>query len=275
METVLDILKNLQKLHDIQIIYAVEAGSRAWGLESEDSDYDIRFIYKHNDLKKYLSLRPAAMNIDGFSEDRLYDWQGWDVTKAIKHLHQMNPSICEWIFSPIVYIDDKANYFNFRTKAQILFANQRRILPLIYHYKSMAKSNYKAHIEHKKNVKVKKYLYVIRPIGMLEWLFSLKTSSVNKIEINFLTVLNDLKANMNKECYERIIELIEKKKLMKELDEEPRIECVDVWLESWLNDQDIKGKLAAIESKTANITMDSHQGPLADYDNLLFSILNI
>lgn len=37
----------IEKEHDIKILYAVESGSRAWGFPSEDSDYDVRFIYVH------------------------------------------------------------------------------------------------------------------------------------------------------------------------------------------------------------------------------------
>ena len=97
-EKIVDILKELAEKNQIRIIYAVEAGSRAWKLESDDSDFDIRFIYVHNDPKKYVSLKQIKETIDGFSEDRLYDWQGWELTKALKLLHQMNPSIDEWIY---------------------------------------------------------------------------------------------------------------------------------------------------------------------------------
>ena len=157
MEKVKEILNQLQEKHQIDIIYAVEAGSRAWGIESEDSDYDIRFIFIHKDHKKYLSLKPVKDVIDGFSDDRIYDWQGFDITKALRLLSQMNPSVAEWVYSPIVY--KNVNDYNFDIHASKLLLDQNRIFPLLYHYRSMAKSNYKAHIDKKENVKIKKYLY--------------------------------------------------------------------------------------------------------------------
>lgn len=76
MEKVTEILKELEAKHDIHILFALEAGSRAWKLESQDSDYDIRFVYMYKDVRKYLSLGKMDKTIDGFSEDRVYDWQG-------------------------------------------------------------------------------------------------------------------------------------------------------------------------------------------------------
>jgi len=42
-----DRLRKIEKEHSVKILYAIESGSRAWGFESTDSDYDIRFIYAH------------------------------------------------------------------------------------------------------------------------------------------------------------------------------------------------------------------------------------
>ena len=41
-------LNEIEKNNDVKVIYACESGSRAWGFASEDSDYDVRFIYVHS-----------------------------------------------------------------------------------------------------------------------------------------------------------------------------------------------------------------------------------
>lgn len=42
---ILQELKQIEEKYAVKIVYAVESGSRAWGFPSQDSDYDVRFIY--------------------------------------------------------------------------------------------------------------------------------------------------------------------------------------------------------------------------------------
>ena len=54
-EEIINKLNVIEQKEHVKIIYAVESGSRAWGFESTDSDYDVRFIYVR-DKKEYLCL---------------------------------------------------------------------------------------------------------------------------------------------------------------------------------------------------------------------------
>ena len=131
----------------------------------------------------------------------------------------------------------------------------------------MAKSNYKSHIEKKTNVKIKKYLYVIRPAGMVEWLFLQKKDTNKLVEIDFLVVLNDLKDVLDKNVYEDILKVIVKKKQVKELDEEPRLESIDKWIESLLEKQFPKEELNYLDSNNDKL--------FDNYDEILFALLSI
>lgn len=50
-----DKLAEIEKKENVKVLYAVESGSRAWGVESLDSDYDVRFIYVRT-REDYLKL---------------------------------------------------------------------------------------------------------------------------------------------------------------------------------------------------------------------------
>ena len=41
-------LDEIERTEQVRILFAVESGSRAWGLPSPDSDYDVRFVYGAN-----------------------------------------------------------------------------------------------------------------------------------------------------------------------------------------------------------------------------------
>ena len=107
METVKERLLEIEKEKQVKILYAVESGSRAWGFESLDSDYDIRFIYAHN-KNWYLNILPKKDVIE-YPIVNDFDYSGWDLRKTMFLVNKSNPVLFEWLKSPIVYYKD--NYF--------------------------------------------------------------------------------------------------------------------------------------------------------------------
>ena len=101
-EIIIQKLKEIEKQENIKIIYAVESGSRAWGFESPDSDYDVRFIYVRN-MNDYLSLFKMKDTIE-WEQNDTFDINGWDLKKALQLLYQSNPTLYEWKNSPVVYL---------------------------------------------------------------------------------------------------------------------------------------------------------------------------
>ena len=63
-------LANIVRHDDVQILMAIESGSRAWGFPSPDSDYDVRFVYVRK-RDWYLSLRPGRDVIEQTIEDEI------------------------------------------------------------------------------------------------------------------------------------------------------------------------------------------------------------
>ena len=151
-------LHELEQSEDVTVLFAVESGSRAWGFASKDSDYDVRFVYKHNDPHEYLKLEERRDVLEWELND-VYDISGWDLDKTLKLLRASNPVIFEWIDSPIVYVDD-GFLERFRTLAKPYFMSVKGA----NHYLHMAKRNYEMYLKDRDEVKLKKYFYVLRPI---------------------------------------------------------------------------------------------------------------
>ncbi|BCK75427.1 predicted nucleotidyltransferase [Acetobacter aceti NRIC 0242] len=94
-------LFDIEREHAVRILFAVESGSRAWGFPSADSDYDVRFVYVHEE-DWYLSLTPGRDVIEQ-PVTEFWDINGWDIRKALNLLLKPNPVLVEWLSSPVHY----------------------------------------------------------------------------------------------------------------------------------------------------------------------------
>jgi len=212
-------LRNIEQEENVRILYACESGSRAWGFPSQDSDYDVRFIY----------IRPVAWYLSIFEKrdvierpiNDLLDINGWDVKKALNLFRKSNPPLLEWLQSPILYME------KYTIAEQI-----RRISPLtfspkscMHHYLNMAKGNYQDYLQGDQ-VKIKKYFYVLRPILACAWI-----ERYNEMPPFTFDTLVERLLPADGDLSQMIQQLIVRKKAGEELNFEPRIHLMNTFIE--------------------------------------------
>ena len=162
-EAIQQALDQVEAEHGVRVLFAVESGSRAWGFESPDSDYDVRFLYVHP-IEWYVSIRERRDVIEAMLPGDL-DLSGWDLRKALGLLAKSNPSHYERLQSPIVYRADPEFLTEFRS-----LAHRYLDLGTLYrHYLSLARGQWDKYLQGDE-VARKKYLYVLRPVLACRWI---------------------------------------------------------------------------------------------------------
>ncbi|QVM91984.1 nucleotidyltransferase domain-containing protein [Pseudomonas entomophila] len=162
-ERVLDELQRIEREHQVTVLYACESGSRAWGFASPDSDYDVRFIYVPR-ADWYLRVDEPRDVIERPLSDEL-DVSGWELRKALRLMRGANPSLLEWLGSPLVYRADAEAARGLRALGDECYSPRA----VRHHYLSMARKNLRGYLLGE-TVRYKKYLYVIRPLLAVRWI---------------------------------------------------------------------------------------------------------
>ncbi|MEG0182222.1 MAG: nucleotidyltransferase domain-containing protein [Stenotrophomonas sp.] len=167
---ILATLADIERKHEVRVLLACESGSRGWGFSSPDSDYDARFIYVHRQ-PWYLSVNECAgpgqaqRDVIELPIDDELDVSGWDLRKALRLVSKSNPTLIEWLRSPIIYQQDAA------AVALLWQAAERFYSPLgsWWHCMSMARTTYSRHLG-RDAISTKKYLYVLRALLACQWI---------------------------------------------------------------------------------------------------------
>jgi uncharacterized protein len=232
-------LGTLEIAENIVVLLAVESGSRAWGFESSDSDYDVRFIYIRRpewyltidlELKRDVIERPLQDEID---------LSGWDVRKALWLFQKSNPPLLEWLQSPIIYRER----FSFAARLRQLLPEFYSPRACFYHYLHMARGNIREYL-HGETVRQKKYFYVLRPLLAMRWI----EQELGPVPIEFqklvLATINDVNLRA------ALDGLVAAKRAGAELDHGPRIPAISDF---------IAGEMARLESIPANGVDSSQQ----------------
>ena len=149
-------LREIEEKEQVFILLAVESGSRAWGIASPDSDYDVRFIYVRKP-EDYLRLDPVKDMIE-WQLDEVLDINGWDLKKALIQFQRGNAALFEWAQSPIVY-QKSLSWDKVYEAAKQYFSKKAAVC----HYYGTANKTYFQELQ-EKYVKYKKYFYALRPL---------------------------------------------------------------------------------------------------------------
>jgi predicted nucleotidyltransferase len=220
IESVNKRLLKVEMDHNVKILYAVESGSRAWGFESKNSDYDIRFMYVH-EKNWYLNILPKRDVIEYPIIDE-YDCSGWDLRKTMFLMYKSNPVFFEWLKSPIVYYRDEYFYNIMEQLSKGYFSP----ISSVYHYLHMAKGNYRQYLQ-TDEIKIKKYFYVLQPIMACMWIEKYNETPPMEFEKLLIQI-------SEKELLDEIKDLLSRKKSGMELGTESRIAIINNFIEEKL-----------------------------------------
>ena len=166
-------LKEIESLNNVKICFVCEVGSRVYGWNSPNSDFDIKFIYIPH-ISWYLMIDDPKKNTIDYewkqeerkdsSESSPKDEQksgelpsitfhGWELGKALKFLRSSNPGFIEWLYSPIIYLERA----DFLKHAQKLAQESLTRKSVVHHYLSIAVKHHKLYFDGKTKSKWKKY----------------------------------------------------------------------------------------------------------------------
>lgn len=245
---ILETLERIEWERDVEILYACESGSRAWGFASPDSDYDVRFIYTRC-LKEYLTIEPARDVVELPIVDEL-DANGWDIRKALGLLRSSNPTLLEWLHSPVVYRADAG----FMESMRELALTSMRPRSLCHHYLSMARNNWRKDI-HKGKATAKRYLYTLRPILCATWV--VENGSIPPVAFDALVAATVASSRLRVE----IEQLLELKARSMEKDVMARNPVLDEYIQN------------AFEELARRLPAEADKTPAAPFDELLVDTL--
>ena len=161
-------LRAIEHEHNVKVLLAVESGSRAWGFESANSDWDVRFIYVPKP-EWYFTVNEKRDVIEHFYEDDV-DLAGWELRKALVMLRKSNPSLLEWLNSPKVYYKDDEFVKRIREVENDYFNPIRTM----YHYNHIYIKHDERYLQ-KQGYPMKRFLYYLRGVLACKWIESNKS----------------------------------------------------------------------------------------------------
>ena len=219
-------IKEIEKRYNVQVIFAVDGGSNAYGYASPDSDIDLRFLYDET-IESYLRLNREKDVIEIIDQNNDIEYKGFSLDKFMKLLSKSNPSILEWLNSPIIYFENtkyeniikaiKELAFDYFSSKRCLFHYTGNAITDLKKLETTVKYNYDNN-ELLVGVGVKKLLSVYRELLICEYIVSKgsfpKTTDLKEL-IDFSEEVKELKDNKGRSFLEFLLFSLNFKKVQK------------------------------------------------------------
>mgnify|MGYP002868608565 FL=1 len=162
-DKIMSFLRELEIRNNIKILMAVNYGSRCFGYSSDESDWDVRFIYVHRP-EWYFSIVKTEDVIEMMVEEEHLDIEGYDLKKALNLLMRTNPIESDWLHANDYYILDEDFL-----KAMLLFESQcYNSHHAMYHFYSISVKHNQRYLE--KEVTLKRFIYYMRGLLSCRWI---------------------------------------------------------------------------------------------------------
>lgn len=189
-EKIISILHNLEKQYDIKILLAVNQGSRCFGYASQQSDWDIRFIYIHRP-QWYFSIVKTDDFIKLMIEDENLDIDGFDLKKVLYLLSKTNPTVSDWFHASEYYIIDQ----HFLQQMHLFESQCYNPHHALRHFYSVGAKHNQRYLT--KKTTLKRFLYYMRGLLSCRWVEQYGTHPpVNLDELINATITDSLPINL-------------------------------------------------------------------------------
>lgn len=159
----MNLLREFEQKYEIRILLAVTSGSRSFGYASEESDWDVRFIYVHKP-QWYFSIGQTSDVIEYEDPELGLDVEGYDLKKALTLLAKTNPIESDWLHTKDVFIADDA----FLNKMHEFERQCYNTKSAMYHFYSISVKHNQRYLD--EEVTLKRFIYYMRGLLACRWI---------------------------------------------------------------------------------------------------------
>lgn len=223
------ICEKIEEEENVKVLFAVEAGDRAWRLHDEDDKYSVRFVFAHP-VKEYIRVEgrekviQSSYNKEGEEDSgraALFKFKGYDILKFVRQMVDSRPLVMDWMASDIVYHGRKIKAF--KDFAYNEFDKER----LYEHFKSVAEKYYSKIKKGKPSYR--DYVLALRGVINAKWV-----ERKDSLPPFFSKAVRVQRNYIPKEIYGIIIRVLSKQTRGHEREEKKRIKKLDKYIERFL-----------------------------------------